>query len=1541
MILCAAQLVFALPPNTTFLPTFSKELLTPVSQAATAWTNIAPNALASYYTYVPYTTADATAAGFPTTLNCGVAGALGSDCYTISIQQGTQAMALPGIFGGGAGLLGADGLTSTGILPTTFWGYGSGGLAWIPPGGLGTAVTGNAPTPFATAPPAGFGTTGIWHFPAPSIKGTSGRPVHIRWANTLPNNRQQGHDPALDCGTAAPYCYPYNRIVTHVHGAHVTPESDGLAIAWYSPIVSPFAAIYGEGKFPDAAYGTFGALVKQTPAQIQTQGPIYSYPMTQEAGTIWYHDHAMGLTHLNTNMGMAGFFPITDANEKSLQTAVAPALPVLPTGTGSKYELGFALQDRNFDVTGQMLMPDFASYDKNDPNCVFDANNNAIPGTCARLQWMKKLNSVASAADPTPAVHFVPYNATAPEVTNPADNSYLLNNPVGCKKNLNNPFEGVSGTDPSTGLPLTFVQCAPFPATSTTLEYFGNMPVVNGVTYPVYDVEPTVYRMRFIGGTDSRTWIMQLVDSTDIGVKVDCSTTVAAGGGCMTYTNTMPFWQIGSEQGLLINPVSRPDLDLMPGERLDVLVDFTGKAGKTISIKNLGDDTPYSGRYDFDTMATRQPTSVDIPELMRFRVAAAIAAPGTASAQTPSAATQLRGAGVTTYTALTPTNTRVVSLMEITDQYGRTMPTVDARGYNPIGMPVTEIIKLNGIEQWDIVNTTVDAHPMHLHQVAFQTINRQPLAMGVDALGFQVVAGFSPPVADLPNQEFMPPTYTVDPASIAITPPLWEAGWKDTITAPPGYVTRIKAKFDLVGDYVWHCHILSHEEHDMMRPFTVTDALNTAPTPFSITIPSTSDSGSFEVSWVGTAISGVMYELQEATAPTGPWTTITAVGGIISPYFNVTGKLPGTVWYYQVHAIPPVASGFVTSAFRTGATGCSVIARTAIATPLAGAVTIGAATPITIATPTAIPLTTVTKVDYYSDGTLLGSGTVAPSYSFSWLPTATDSGTHNLRAITYYSNNATSTSALRTVTVTAAVPAITLNTPVNPTTTYLGATIKMSATPSGLVGNPAAVEFYDGAVLVGTAYSAPYSISFFPTLMGVHNLTAKMLYGNGLTVTSAIAAVTVGYDITVIQSKGGVIAPPGVSVVLPEQSPTNAGVVAVASGGTQAFTITPNAGYSLLSVLVDGVAVVPAVSPYTFTNVLKTYEITATFAPLTPGAPVATAATLKTSTGFTANWGAALNAASYSLDVSTSATFATFVPGYNNLNVGNFVLPAVPSFAVTGLTPGTYYYRVRANNGTAITASSNVITVVVIPATKIGVFHDYGVWNLDKNGNGIWNPGIDSLFSFGITGDVPVSGDWNATGTSKIGVFRNGNWYLNVSATGAWTPPTDVTYTFGVAGDIPVTGVWSGVGKTNIGVFRNGTWYLNVSGTGAWNPAPGGTDVTYTFGVAGDIPVTGDWNGTGKTNIGVFRNGTWFLNVSGTGAWNPAPGGTDVTYPSFGRAGDIPVTGDWNGDGKTKIGVVRNGVWYLDMNGNGVWDQAVDATYNFGITSTQPITGKW
>ncbi|MBL0225439.1 MAG: multicopper oxidase domain-containing protein [Geobacteraceae bacterium] len=454
MFVLVASSVFAAPPNTEFLPTFAVETLTPVSQAAAAWKNVAPNALASYYTYQPLTNADALLAGFPAT--CGdKASALPADqastldCYIITVKKLIQPMSLDflnltGISAAaganlfpGPGLLQADGLTPfvnqtttvTNLLAsaggmTSAWGYGSGGNNWQPFGAAGpTLARGNAPAVFANTPIGlttgeGAGVTGIWHFPAPTIKGKGThdylnpqldppRPVLVLWQNDLPNEKPVGHDPTVDCGEVAEFCYPYDRIVTHVHGAHVGPESDGLAVAWYNKNFK----LFGEGKFTgtaplDGYLYTLGAgSTGQVPVALQG-APLYYYPMTQEAGTIWYHDHAIGTTHLNTNMGMAGFFPLTDSIEIALQTptpaipadplavppvAGSPAVPaVLPTGD---FELGFALQDRHFGVDGEMVFPASAVYDKNDINCVMDADNNALPGTCARLHWMKQLGN--------------------------------------------------------------------------------------------------------------------------------------------------------------------------------------------------------------------------------------------------------------------------------------------------------------------------------------------------------------------------------------------------------------------------------------------------------------------------------------------------------------------------------------------------------------------------------------------------------------------------------------------------------------------------------------------------------------------------------------------------------------------------------------------------------------------------------------------------------------------------------------------------------------------------------------------------------------------------------------------------------------------------------------------------------------------------------------------------------------------------------------------------------------------------------------------
>jgi len=190
----------------------------------------------------------------------------------------------------------------------------------------------------------------------------------------------------------------------------------------------------------------------------------------------------------------------------------------------------------------------------------------------------------------------------------------------------------------------------------------------------------------------------------------------------------------------------------------------------------------------------------------------------------------------------------------------------------------------------------------------------------------------------------------------------------------------------------------------------------------------------------------------------------------------------------------------------------------------------------------------------------------------------------------------------------------------------------------------------------------------------------------------------------------------------------------------------------------------------------------------------------------------------------------------------------------------------------------------------------------------------------------------------KIGVNRGGrNWYLDKSGDGVFNAADDEQYAFGLAGDIPVTGDWNGDGKTEIGVNRGGrNWYLDTSGNGVFNAAE---DKQYAFGLAGDIPVTGDWNNDGKTEIGVNRGGrTWLLDKSGDGVFNAAD---DKQY-AFGLAGDIPVTGDWNGDGKTEIGVNRGGrTWLLDKSGDGVFNLADDKQYAFGLAGDIPVTGKW
>ncbi len=261
--------------------------------------------------------------------------------------------------------------------------------------------------------------------------------------------------------------------------------------------------------------------------------------------------------------------------------------------------------------------------------------------------------------------------------------------------------------------------------------------------------------------------------------------------------------------------------------------------------------------------------------------------------------------------------------------------------------------------------------------------------------------------------------------------------------------------------------------------------------------------------------------------------------------------------------------------------------------------------------------------------------------------------------------------------------------------------------------------------------------------------------------------------------------------------------------------------------------------------------------------------------------------------------------------------------------------------------------VVFKSKDNIGVFEGAtNTWYLDGNGTGAWEgaPGDKSVATFnpGVAGTV-VYGDWDGSGATKIGIFNNGTWYLDYNNDGVWTAANDRMYSFGVglAGAVPVTGDWNGSGTTKIGVFdpSTGSWYLDVNGNGAWDGTP--TDATYVcgVGVAGAIPVTGDWTGNGVSRIGIFAGGMWYLDVNGNGAWDGTP--TDATYTfGVGLAGAIPVTGDWTGDGITKVGVFDSstGLWYVDKSGNGAWDGTpTDASYGFGLglQSPVPVIGKW
>jgi spore coat protein A len=310
-------------------------------------------------------------------------------------------------------------------------------------------------------------------------------------------------------------------------------------------------------------------------------------------------------------------------------------------------------------------------------------------------------------------------------------------------------------------------------------ENFGDVVLVNGVAWPLLEVEPRKYRLRMLNGSDSRVYDMSL-------------------------SNGMPFIQIGSDLGLLNAPVEVAVLSLAPGERADIILDFARMHGQSIVVGNSA-AAPYPDGDPVDPATAGQ--------VMAFRVNQPLSR--VPDRPLPSNLRPLSGPVPRMPPAL---RTRKILLFEGTDSRGRlqTMagivdPTRPAlNGTLVFTDPITENPQVGDTEIWEFYNATADAHPIHMHLVDFRVLNRQKFR------------GTITPKTNSDGSE----GGVLDEASIVFTgkarvPSAGEAGKKDTAKMFPGEVTRVAARFTRPGEYLYHCHILSHEDHEMMRPYYV------------------------------------------------------------------------------------------------------------------------------------------------------------------------------------------------------------------------------------------------------------------------------------------------------------------------------------------------------------------------------------------------------------------------------------------------------------------------------------------------------------------------------------------------------------------------------------------------------------------------------------------------------------------------------------------------------------------------------------------------
>jgi FtsP/CotA-like multicopper oxidase with cupredoxin domain len=500
------------------------------------------------------------------------------------------------------------------------------------------------------------------------------------------------------------------------------------------------------------------------------------YPNTQPSATIWYHDHTLGMTRNNVYAGPAGFWLIRESGggETGLVSGTLPGpaptagqvvldlnVPGNPVRAGIR-EIPIVIQDRSFNADGSLFYP--------------------------------------------------------------GDRAF---------------FEGIAPNQ----LKIPFVGDAKYPSDISPIwnpEAFFNVMVVNGVSWPTLEVEPDLYRFRLLNGCNSRFLNLSLQALDAAGAVL----------------GEVPFYQIGAEQSLLPNvvqivtgfrtvlpgdgsipgatPAAAPEVALLMGlaERADVLVDFSSLPMGTVKVRmiNTAPDAPFGGFPDIPADPTTTGQVMEFMLVTDTATGEGFTAPESLVLSLPDSTDPANGpviAGARDLALIEEESILVCATIKpngvvsydskatpdllnpgtCIDKKGRLAnsvpfaPKAAVLGINGASAAPTVTLwsdfvetnpALDATETWELWNHTVDGHPIHLHLVKFKVINRQ---------------AFDPLTGNL-----------VGPV---LAPEVTEAGWKDTVIAYPGEVTRVNATFDIAGLYVWHCHIVEHEDNEMMVPYIV------------------------------------------------------------------------------------------------------------------------------------------------------------------------------------------------------------------------------------------------------------------------------------------------------------------------------------------------------------------------------------------------------------------------------------------------------------------------------------------------------------------------------------------------------------------------------------------------------------------------------------------------------------------------------------------------------------------------------------------------